>query len=835
MLLQMKFAFPTGLVLLWAGFVGLAHAALTPERLKLLPAPIDRPVNFSQDIKPIFEASCIKCHGRGRNKGDFRVDTRETVLQGGESGPAVVAGKSAESYLIEMVSGLDPDNVMPKKGSKLTPQQVGLLRAWIDQRLPWDSEVSLGRIPPQNLNPRHAILPAAKRGLSHPIDRILERYFETNSITWPEPVGDRVYARRVYLDVIGLLPTPKELERFVADKNADKRVRLVKRLLADNQRYAEHWLTFWNDALRNDYKGTGYIDGGRKQISAWLFTALFKNLPYDQFVAQLINPTPESEGFTKGIVWRGVVNASQTPQMQAAQNISQVFMGVNLKCASCHDSFINDWTLADAYGLANIYSEEPLEVFQCDKPIGKKAGTKFIYPELGDIDASAPKPQRLKQLADIITSRKDGRLSRTIVNRLWAKFFGRGLVEPVDDMEQAAWNKDLLDWLAEDLVANGYDLRKTIEQILTSRAYQLPSVGLGEQNGKNFVFRGPGVRRLSAEQFVDGIAALTGNWRPKASGEFDFTCMDPTAQTAGFGLKGKWIWSDADAAEKAAATTIYLRKTIVLREVPAQAMAVAACDNSFTFYLNGKNVGSGKDHKTPTLIDLRPHLIKGTNVMAVAAVNQPPDKSDSSTNKPVADSTSSAAGFYFHARVRHGRKILDFGSDASWLWTAEKEDGWKKSDFGVGDWRPAIELGNAAMPPWNLERKLAQTISVTVMQDRVRAALVNADPLMVALGRPNREQVMTTRASTATTLQMLELTNGQALSGLLEKGAAKLLANKPTPRTLTENLYLQALGRKPLAEESKLAEELIGRPVQREGVEDLLWAMLMLPEFQLIY
>lgn len=105
----------------------------------------------------------------------------------------------------------------------------------------------------------------------------------------------------------------------------------------------------------------------------------------------MINPNGETAGFTKGIVWRGTVNASQTPPIQAAQNISQVFMGVNLKCASCHDSFINDWTLADAYGLASVYSNDVLEMFKCDKPTGKKAGVKFIFPQLGEINAG-PRP-----------------------------------------------------------------------------------------------------------------------------------------------------------------------------------------------------------------------------------------------------------------------------------------------------------------------------------------------------------------------------------------------------------------------------------------------------------
>ena len=353
----------------------------------------------------------------------------------------MVPGKSEESRVIELVAGLDPDSVMPQKGKRLTPEQIGLLRAWIDQGAPWDASISFAKPPPANLFPRKPELPAPRKDMVNPIDRILRPYFEANGLKPRKPVSDRIYVRRVYLDAIGLLPTPGELNEFLADKRADKREQLVKRLLADNRRYAEGWLTFWNDALRNDYRGTGYIDGGRKPITEWLYAALAKNMPFDEFVRELVNPTPESEGFAKGIVWRGVVNASQTPQMQTAQNISQVFMGVNLKCASCHDSFINDWMLSDSYGLAGIYSDEALEMVHCDKPTGHFAKTRFIYPELGDIDPQAPKAERLKQLADIITSRKDGRLTRTIVNRLWAKFMGRGLVEPVDEMDNAAWNQ----------------------------------------------------------------------------------------------------------------------------------------------------------------------------------------------------------------------------------------------------------------------------------------------------------------------------------------------------------------------------------------------------------
>lgn len=669
----------------WVCGHGTLPAAITPEQAAQLPPPAARPIDFAKEIKPIFEASCIQCHGRGKDKGGLRIDTRETLLKGGDSGPVIVPGASAQSLLIALVQGFDAENVMPKKGSRLTPGQIGVLRAWIDQGAPWDAAVSFGRLEPINLKPRLPEIPPGAKA-ANPIDRFLKPYFVAHNIKPPPPVADRLFARRAYLDVVGLLPSPGDLEKFVADHSADKRARLVRKLLGQERDYAEHWLTFWNDLLRNDYKGTGYIDGGRKQITQWLYSALLTNLSYDRFVAQLIDPAPECAGFTKGIVWRGVVNASQTPQMQTAQNISQVFMGVNLKCASCHDSFINDLTLADAYGLAGIYSDGPLEMVRCDKPTGKKAELKFIYPQLGGIDPAADKPARLRQLAQLITQREDGRLTRTLVNRLWQRFMGRGLVEPVDDMEKPAWNPDLLDWLADDFAVHNYDIKYLIERILTSRAYQLPAVNLVEQNQAGFVFRGPAVRRLTAEEFRDALAALTGQGYPSPAEEIPGASTKETASESG---------------------------------VPAKL--------------------AGKDASAPDV---------------------PKGNASPASSKPLSP------------------------------------------------------------PPTR----------------KVRASLVAADPLLTALGRPNREQVVTTRSEEATTLQALELTNGQTLADLLKQGATNLLAGPGAAGAgLIPGLFEKALGRKPTSAELQTARELAGQPPQQTGVEDLLWCLTMLPEFQLIY
>jgi len=831
----MKSIFGRGLLLFWCSLSPAVFGKLTPEQLQQLPPPAGHEINFVGEIKPIFEASCIKCHGRGRSKGEFRIDSRETLLKGGETGPAAVPGKSAESYLIELVMGFDPDNTMPKKGSRLSREQVGVLRAWIDQGLKWDQAVTFARAEPGNLNPRRPELPSA-RSETNPVDRLLAPYFAAHQVKPAKPVDDRVFARRVYLDAIGVLPPPDKLEAFVRSKARDKRGRLVRELLADNQNYAIHWLTFWNDALRNDYRGTGYIDGGRTQISQWLYSALAGNLPYDRFVAQLINPKPEAEGFTKGIVWRGVVNASQTPQMQAAQNISQVFMGVNLKCASCHDSFINDWMLADAYGLAGIYADGPLEMVLCDKPTGKQAALKFIYPQLGEVDAKAERAVKLKQLADLICNRRDGRLTRTLVNRLWQKFLGRGLVEPVDDMEKTAWNQDLLDWLAEDFADHGYDVKRVIELILTSNAYQLPAVSSQEQDRPDFVFQGPLVRRMSAEQFRDGLAAMTGLGYPLPAANLDFSAGRPAgASTATAPAPAKWIWNEPAAAEKARPGTIYLRKNFSLAAIPPEASVLVVCDNSFVLYLNGKKVGEGNDFAKPFLFDIRPRLVKGPNYFSVKAVNNLPGNVAPKDGDP-APGQENPAGFLLYARLRDKSVVLDFATDATWTWSDQPAN-WLKARVTAADWKPAAELGDLSIAPWKLGTNYVQKILAGIQPGRVRAALVAADSLQIALGRPNREQVVTQRSPTATTLQALELTNGAELAKLLHRGAERILEEQPQPqsRALVEQLYSQAFGRRPTAQELELSLGLLGDHPQLEGLEDLLWNLAMLPEFQLIY
>lgn len=451
------------------------------------------PVDFARDVHPILVARCSGCHNGDRGQGGLSVNTRAELLKGGASGPSIAAGDSAGSLLIQRVTGkLLPR--MPMSGEPLSSAEIATLSAWVDSGAVWN--------PATSLTSRKAPLALRKPERSS-IDEILD-------LKQP-PVPDAVFLRRAYLDVWGLLPTPEERDQFLKDGSADKRAKLIDYLLANRDNFAEHWISFWNDLLHND-EGVTYI-GDRRSITPWLLTALKDNLPYNQFAASLLNPEPKTgpEGFLIGVNWRGDVNASQTPVMQAAQNSAQVFLGVNLKCNSCHDSFISSWKLKDAYGLASFFSKDKLELARCDIATGKMSSAKFLYPELGSVPEDATLEERKAAAARLFTMRENGRFARTFVNRIWRKLMGRGIVEPADDMDAKPFNEDLIDWLSWDFAAHGYNVNYLLRQIMTSRAYQLPATDSKQE------FSGPQFRRMQAEQIADAISSITGEWRVKVA------------------------------------------------------------------------------------------------------------------------------------------------------------------------------------------------------------------------------------------------------------------------------------------------------------------------------
>lgn len=791
------------------------------------------PVDFAHEVVPILRKHCSECHTGDKKKGGLSMNTRASLLEGSENGVVVTAGQSQKGKLLEAIVSADPDVRMPPKGERLTLAEVSTLRAWVEQGAVWTEGFAFKQPayePP--LRPRQPLLPAAKAGRAHPIDRVLDGWLADKGAPTPLVADDATFLRRVTLDLVGMLPSAEEARAFAADRRPDKRTLLVRSLLARNVDYADHWMAFWNDLLRNDYAGTGYIDGGRKQITNWLYVSLLANKPYDQFTRELVAPSADSEGFAKGIIWRGAVSAAQMPELQYAQSVSQTFLGINMKCASCHDSFIDRWKLRDAYGLAAIYSDHPMELVRCDIPTGKAAAAAWPFPELGQVDAAKPREERLAQLAALITHPENGRFQRTIVNRLWHRLMGRGIVHPVDAMQTQPWNQDLLDVLANRLVESKYDLKAVIEFIATSQAYQSRAEILSrDAEDKSYVYRGPRAKRLTAEQFVDAVWRLTGTTPAKIVPQ-----VPRAAHVAGAAKKpviepllAAPIWSNDIAGGRlpAVGETRSFRRQLVLDADVDAATCVVTCDNGFELYVNGKKIGAGDNWADPKSFDLSASLLKGANQIVVVGHN--------------AGKAPNVAALFFQVNVTlKGGARVRMATDAAWESTTSVPNA--RGTFAAGKakaaevvWQPvSLVKGDA----WRMaEARMAEMLAGVEASSAVpaRASLMKSDLLQRALGRPNREQIVSMRPNELSTLEAIDLSNGQALTNLLAAGAAKLKKRKwSSPEELARWLYVSALSREPAPAELKVAAGMVGADLSEQGIADLLWAVCMLPEFQTI-
>jgi hypothetical protein len=800
----------------WAALVVGAAAVLAT------PGALADGVDFAHEVAPILRKHCAKCHTGSARQGGYSFTDRALALAGGDSGqPAIVPGKPAESELFLRVTSAEPDLRMPKEGDALPAAAVDVLRRWIVAGAGWEEGFSFGgavheaplELVPVELPPPHA-------GRTHPIDRILDAHLAAQGIPIPPPCDDATFIRRASLDLVGLLPEPAAVAAFVADGDPGKRARLVRDLLADDLARAEHWMTFWNDLLRNDYTGTGFITGGRRQITPWLHRALVDNMPFDRFVRELVAPGEESRGFADGIVWRGTVNASQTVPIQFAQNVGQTFLGINLKCASCHDSFVDRWTLKQTYDLAAIVSAEPLELERCDAKTGAVATPAWPFPELGQVDPAAPPAERRRQVAALLTLPRNGWLSRTLVNRLWQRLFGRGIVHPVDALRAPPFSPELLDWLAADLVAGGWDVRRSLETICTSAAYGAATPPVAGLPAAAAPFRGPLPRRLTAEQFVDALWQLTGAAPGRPDAEVARQRPDPAAPPSA-PPTAAWIWSNAAAAAPPGEKLAF-RKRVALPAAPVHGACVVTCDNEATVFVNGRKVATATAWDTPVTEIVTGALTAGDNEILVVAAN-------------AAAGGPAALRAELRIRLADGT-ALAVGSDAGWEWSAGLPNG--KGRYATGkepaDWQPAVVVADqstwgAADAPFAAGVSAATATGPLPM---VRAVLVKCTPLQTALGRPNRDQVVTARPGELSTLEAIQLANDQSLADTLRSGAGRIRAAcSDDPAAIAGAIFIAALARPPSAAEAAAVRDLLGTEPSDASVADCLWSVMMLPEF----
>jgi hypothetical protein len=815
------------LALATASRVGTAAGQATTTRLSSASTGRStQRVDYDRQIRPILSENCLECHSQDKRKGGLSLANYGDVLDGGKDGAVVRPGNSARSMMIARVKGELGDR-MPLDELPLSDEQIALLQRWIDEGAratptsaaapqPWEAALALTAPPVPAV-----VWPAWQR----PADRLVASYLSKGRVPQPAPIGDAVFARRAYLDLWGLLPSRDALQAFVSDKTPDKRERLVTTLLADKRKYAEHWISFWNDLLRNEDGQTYYSEqNGRKSITEWLTRALTDNLPYDQFVTKLLNPGQpgDPDGFLIGVNWRGETSAAVMPWMQASQNTAQAFLGVNFKCNACHDSFVSKWKLKDAYGLAAYFSPEPkLQLYRCDIARDEFAEPSFFYPELHRPAPSSTLDARRATAAAIFTDPRNGRMPRTIVNRLWTKLVGHGIVPNSDEMDGKPWSPELLDWLASDFVAHQYDVKHLIATIMTSRAYQMPAVArTAEAPARNYAFRGPEIRRLTAEQFADAIGTISGEWSVLSGGQLG---------SGGGGAKRPPADSDSPTSgvyvREYRNNSSHLTRALgrPIRDQVTSVRAVEATTLQSLELVNGEILTSW--------------LMRGARRMIGEL---PPD--------PRSLFNGSVAGRYAQPRA--------FDADisrASKLWLIISDTGSNAPERVLPAFVKAEFVGPDGPVPLSsltpVDGSGLRAVAGAPAPDRV--PVKNSSRLVYDISSKGF-----TRFRGSLDLDNPRADIGSTLNPQLrffifdtEPNMNRLLPPAPgmplpgsDPVTsvgaVVDHVFWSALGRAPSASERQIAEAAIadrtGKP-SADAVADLLWAVLMKPEFQLIY
>ena len=461
-------------------------------------------VDYFEQIAPLLEQRCYGCHQGGKAAGGLRLSDLESVLRGGESdGPAITPGDQTHSAILQRITSSDPDVRMPPKGAAFTAEQIALLRQWIDAGAVW----------PQ---------------------------FDVDNFT-PAPLADDLtFLRRVTLDTVGVTPSEAEIEQFQRElqalRNADAastendlRARVIDRLLAD-QRWADHWMGYWLDVLAENPNMINPTLNNTGPFRWWLYESLLDNKPLDLFVTELIR----MEGSERFGGPAGFATATQNDLPMAAKGIivSSAFLGVEMKCARCHDAPAHSSRQEDLLQLAALLRQGSVQLPETSSvPVDRLHQTgrtpliqvslspgatidpawpfpEFCDPDVADLLGEYPESGR-DRLAVLITAPQNERFAQVMVNRIWERLLGRGLVANVSDWETAGpSHPDLLRWLAREFVASGYDLQAISRLILNSHTYQRASDPALREVSPLYVAAAP--RRLTAEQIVDSAFHATG-------------------------------------------------------------------------------------------------------------------------------------------------------------------------------------------------------------------------------------------------------------------------------------------------------------------------------------
>ena len=356
---------------------------------------------------------------------------------------------------------------------------------------------------------------------SNYIDTLVHAKLRKLRIAPSDVCDDSTFLRRVYLDITGSLPTSAQVRAFLADTSTGKRDTVIDDLLGRKE-FVDLWVMKWAELLqiRSADQQVQMSAKSALQYFDWLEAEISQNVPVDVMVKKLLTATGPSFEEPAANFYK-----IERDTLKLTENVAQAFMGVRVQCTQCHNHPFDRWTMNDYYGFASFFSqigrksgEDPREtiVFNSGSgavkhPVtGKEMAPKFLggpHPEI------AKGSDRRQVLADWLTAPENPYFARNLANIIWAQFFGKGIIDPVDDVRVSnpATNPELLEKLATQLTAYRYDFKKLVRDICTSRSYQLSAVPNTTNAGDDLNFSKSGVRRIRAEVLLDALSTVTGS------------------------------------------------------------------------------------------------------------------------------------------------------------------------------------------------------------------------------------------------------------------------------------------------------------------------------------
>lgn len=328
--------------------------------------------------------------------------------------------------------------------------------------------------------------------------------------------SDSDFLRRATLDLTGRLPTLEETQAFHADTSPGKRAAVVDRLLLSDD-HARFWSLKWSDLLRVNSKRL--TRSGVHKFRRWLFEIVKNDIPLNKFTQELLTATGSTQQHPAAAYWK-----ASRDEIDATETTAQLFLGIRIQCAKCHNHPFEKWTQDDYYGTAAAFNRVGRKEtgLPDDEMIFVKAGGEVTQPRTGrtmkvrlllsgDVDVPADQDRRVV-FADWLTSNSNPFFARSLANRIWGHVVGKGIVDPVDDFRDSnpPSNPELLDYLASELVSSGFSSRHLIRTIMNSRVYQLSSQRNKYNADDETYFSHASTRMLTAEQLLDAICAVTG-------------------------------------------------------------------------------------------------------------------------------------------------------------------------------------------------------------------------------------------------------------------------------------------------------------------------------------